>query len=150
MNFLREISVLISTSFGLGYLTKFPGTLASILILAPFWHIKKNVEFNYIIFFLMIFILISFVIVNFALKSLKEKDPKCIILDEYIGQSIALMFCNETIKDYIIAFILFRIFDILKPFPIIFFDRIDNSFGVIMDDIVAGLIAGLIIFLVLT
>ena len=47
---------------------------------------------------------------------------------------------------FIAAFVIFRIFDILKPFPISFFDKLNNSFGVLMDDIIAGLISGIIVY----
>ena len=59
-----------------------------------------------------------------------------------------MIFCNEVLFEYVIAFILFRFFDILKPFPINYFDKLKNPFGVIGDDILAGLISGLIIFLI--
>ena len=67
-------------------------------------------------------------------------------MDEFIGQFTALLFCNGTFSAYIVAFIIFRIFDILKPFPISFFDKLNNSFGVLMDDIIAGLFSGIIVY----
>ena len=65
---------------------------------------------------------------------MKNKDPKFIVIDEFIGQSTALIFCNQLIFDYILAFIGFRVLDIFKPFPISYFDKIKNSFGVLLDD----------------
>ena len=82
-------------------------------------------------------------------KKGKKKDPSYIVIDEHIGQAVALLFCNETILNYLLAFILFRFFDILKPFPINYFDRIDNSFGIIADDIAAGLISGIALVILL-
>lgn len=67
-------------------------------------------------------------------------DPKYVVCDEYIGQAIALIFCDQRILDYFIAFLIFRLLDIFKPFPISYFDNIKNRFGVVLDDVVAGLI----------
>ena len=72
-------------------------------------------------------------------KSLEEnKDPKFIVIDEFIGQASALVFCNQLIIDYLLAFVGFRVLDIFKPFPVNYFDKIKNSFGVLLDDLVAG------------
>ncbi len=74
-------------------------------------------------------------------------DPKYVVCDEYIGQSIALLFCDEKILDYIIAFLLFRILDILKPFPISYFDNSKTISGVLIDDVIAGIFVALIFLL---
>ena len=75
-----------------------------------------------------------------------DKDPKYIVCDEYLGQSIAIFCCNQILLDYLIAFILFRLFDIIKPFPINYFDKMKNVTGLLMDDVVAGLIVAIIFF----
>ena len=69
------------------------------------------------------------------------------MVDEHIGQAIALIFCDENIYDYFLAFLMFRFFDIFKPFPISYFDKLKTPIGVIGDDILAGLFSGLIILL---
>ena len=86
------------------------------------------------------FSILSYYFIKILIQNKTEKDPKFIIVDEYIGQSIALIFCNEEISEYLISFLLFRFFDILKPYPIKYFNNIKNASGVILDDIVAGLI----------
>ena len=73
-------------------------------------------------------------------------EPSYIVIDEYIGQSIAILFCEQNILEFVSAFFLFRFFDIIKPFPINYFDKQNTSFGLLMDDITAGLIAGIITF----
>ena len=146
---LDKLSNLICTSFGIGYLTKFPGTLASFIILFPFWILKESFNYYSIVLLLSIFIFLSFYFVSQEIKKLEDKDPKHIIIDEYIGQAIALMFCDEKIIHYILAFLLFRLFDIIKPFPISYFDKLKNAFGLIMDDILAGFFAGIIIYVII-
>ena len=77
---------------------------------------------------------------------MENKDPKFIVLDEYIGQAAALIFCRQDILDYILAFIGFRILDILKPFPINYIDKIKNAYGVVFDDLLAGILISLLFF----
>ena len=137
---LKRISELFCTSFGIGYTPLFPGTIASFIILPLVWFIKN--EFGLSLFLLLIFFfsILSYYFIKILIQNKTEKDPKFIIVDEYIGQSIALIFCNEKISEYLISFLLFRFFDILKPYPIKYFNNMKNASGVILDDIVAGLI----------
>jgi len=132
------------TSFGLGYISKFPGTLASFTILIPLWFIIEKYYF-FVIFTLICFSILSYFILEKVLVKLDNKDPSYIIIDEYIGQTIAILFCNQNITEFILAFILFRFFDINKPFPINYFDAKKNAFGLIMDDFLAGFFSGFII-----
>ena len=74
-------------------------------------------------------------------------DPSYIVCDEYIGQSLALMFCNQNIFDYFMAFLIFRILDVLKPFPINYIDNLKTTSSVLLDDILAGLITACCFFI---
>lgn len=143
------ISNLLCTGFGIGKVPFFPGTLASLSILPLVWFLKQNYGIIYFSIFLFLYFLISLILIKICIKKEKQKDPSYIVIDEHIGQAVALLFCNETILNYLLAFILFRFFDILKPFPISYFDRIDNSFGIIADDIAAGLISGIALVILL-
>ena len=104
----------------------------------------------------------SFYAVSNYIKDNDNKDPKEVVVDEFIGQSIPIYLyevSHGTVKDpqeavlfYLYIFILFRYFDIKKPFPVNFFDKkFKNSFGVIFDDVVAGLyvVLTLIIFMII-
>ena len=95
------------------------------------------------------------------IKYNKNKDPKEVVVDEFIGQSIPIYIyeishgtskdSSEAVLFYLYIFILFRFFDIKKPFPINFFDKkFKNSFGVIFDDVIAGfyVVLTLIIFMI--
>ena len=112
--------------------------------------------------FLLIVFIYSFYAVSEYIKFNKNKDPKEIVIDEFIGQSIPIYLfeiSHGTVKDtqeavlfYLYIFILFRYFDIKKPFPISFFDKkFKNSFGVIIDDVAAGLyvVVTIIIFMII-
>ena len=136
----RKIYKFFCSGFGIGYIPLFPGTIASLVILFPIWFFKENFGTNYLLLLILIFFFISLILISKIIKYEKNKDPKFIVIDEFIGQASALVFCNQLIFDYILAFIGFRILDILKPFPVNYFDKIKNSYGVLLDDLVAGLI----------
>ena len=143
----------------------FPGTvgsLATIIILFVLFH-TLNISSNLILLGLIIIFIYSFSAVASHTENSENKDPKEIVIDEFIGQSIPIYLYeishgtekspNEAIIFYAICFVLFRFFDIKKPFPVNFFDRnFKNSFGVIMDDVCAGLyvVLSLICFMVLS
>ena len=152
------------TMFGLGKVPKIPGTfgsLATIIILYFLFHIF-NLSSIFILIGLMVVFISSFFAVANYIKDNENKDPKEVIIDEFIGQSIPIYLyeishgtektAHESIIFYVVCFMLFRFFDIAKPFPVNFFDKnFKNSFGVIMDDVCAGfyVVLSLICFMVL-
>ena len=162
---IKTLNKLFVTMFGLGKAPKIPGTfgsLATIIILYILFHIS-NLSSNLILIGLIVIFIYSFFAVASYIKDIQNKDPKEVIIDEFIGQSIPIYLyeishgteksANEAIIFYSICFILFRFFDIAKPFPVSFFDRnFKNSFGVIMDDVCAGfyVVLSLICFMVLS
>ena len=161
---MNKIVFLVVTLFGIGKLKKMPGSYASLattIFLFFLFHILK-ISPNIILFFVIIIFFISLWIVNIFIKDLDNKDPKEVVIDEFIGQSIPICLyeiAHDGIKDtsqvltyYFIIFILFRFFDIVKPFPVSYYDKnFKNSFGVIMDDVCAGLyvVAILVLYMVL-
>ena len=138
--------------FGLGKIRFMPGTFGSFttaIFLFYLFH-TLNISSNIILIGWIIIFIYSFYAVSTHTKDSKNKDPGEIIIDEFLGQSIPIYLyeishgttkeSNEAIVYYALFFILFRYFDIMKPFPVNFFDKnFKNSFGVIMDDICAGL-----------
>ena len=151
--------------FGLGKLPKIPGTfgsLATIIILYFLFHIL-NLSSNLILIGFLIIFIFSFIAVATHIKNSENKDPKEVVIDEFIGQSIPIYLyeishgtqksADEALIFYGICFLLFRFFDIIKPFPVSYFDKkFKNSFGVIMDDVCAGfyVVLSLICFMVLS
>ena len=151
--------------FGLGKITKIPGTfgsLATVIILYFFFH-KLNISPDVILLGLIVIFIFSFLAVAAYIKDNENKDPKEVIIDEFVGQSIPIYLyeishgtekpADEAIIFYGVCLILFRFFDIAKPFPVNFFDKnFKNSFGVIMDDVCAGfyVVLSLICFMVLS
>ena len=161
---IKIFNTLFVTMFGVGKINKIPGTFGSlitIIILYIFFHIL-NISSNIIFLILTLILVYSFFAVSLHIKNNANKDPQEIVIDEFIGQSIPIYLyeishgsersSDEIIFFYIISFVLFRFFDIIKPFPVSYFDKnYKNSFGVIMDDICAGfyVVLSLICFMLL-
>jgi len=162
---IKILNTLFVTMFGLGKIPKIPGTfgsLATVILLYFFFHIL-NISSNVVLIGLIFIFIYSFLAVAVYIKNNENKDPKEVVIDEFIGQSIPIYLyeishgteksSDEAIIFYGICFILFRFFDIAKPFPVNFFDKnFKNSFGVIMDDVCAGLyvVISLICFMILS
>ena len=161
---MNKINFLFVTLFGIGKLKKIPGSYASLattIFLFFLFHIF-NFSPNFILICIIIIFLISLYAVNIFIKDLDNKDPKEIVIDEFIGQSIPISLyevahnipeeSDQIFKFYFIMFILFRVFDIAKPYPVSYYDKnFKNSFGVIMDDVCAGLyvVAVLVLYMVI-
>ena len=159
---MKKFNVLISTFFGNGYVSKLPGTftsLSTLIILYILFEVFNFRNLNYILILYSIIFFYSFYAVMDSETEFEIKDPKQIVIDEVLGQAMPLILIvylsshnliNSPVEIYyIIAFILFRFFDILKPFPVSYFDKNHkNFFGIIMDDIMAGLYTMLIIYLI--
>ena len=160
---LNKINFLFVTLFGIGKIKKVPGSFASLattLFLFFLFHVL-NVSPNFVLFSVIIIFFISLYAINIFIKDLTNKDPKEVVIDEFIGQSIPICLYEiahnipketfQILKFYFIMFILFRIFDITKPYPVSYYDKnFKNSFGVIMDDVCAGLyvVAILVLYMI--
>ena len=159
---IKIFNYLFVTCFGIGSFRFAPGTvtsLAATIFLFSLFHII-NLSNNIILIALLLVFVYSFYAVNEYIKDNENKDPKEVVVDEFIGQSIPIYLyeiahgtmknSQESVLFYLYIFILFRYFDIKKPFPVSYFDKkFKNSFGVIIDDVVAGLyvVLTLIIFM---
>ena len=162
---IKTLNTLFVTMFGLGKISKIPGTLgslATVIVLYFFFHIF-DISSDIVLIGLIIIFIYSFSAVARHIKDNENKDPKEVIIDEFIGQSIPIYLYEishgteklpeEAAIFYGVCFVLFRFFDIAKPFPVSFFDKnFKNSFGVIMDDVCAGLyvVLSIICFMVLS
>ena len=162
---MNNINFLFVTLFGIGKLKKIPGSYASLATTIFLFFIFHILSFppNIFLIGVIIIFLVSLYAVNIFIKGLDNKDPKEVVIDEFIGQSIPICLyeiahidakeTSQILTFYFIMFILFRIFDIAKPYPVSYYDKnFKNSFGVIMDDVCAGLyvVAVLVLYMVIT
>tara|TARA_Y100000996_G_C22357405_1_gene575400 strand:+ start:95 stop:586 length:492 start_codon:yes stop_codon:yes gene_type:complete len=161
---MNKINFLFVTLFGIGKLKKIPGSYASLVttIFMFFLFHVLNFSANLVLIGVIIVFVISLYSVNVFIKDLDNKDPKEVVIDEFIGQSIPICLyeiahdgakeTDQVLTFYFIMFILFRIFDITKPYPVSYYDKnFKNSFGVVMDDVCAGLyvVAVLVLYMVI-
>ncbi|MEK6647016.1 MAG: phosphatidylglycerophosphatase A [Candidatus Firestonebacteria bacterium] len=143
MNFIKALS----TGLYLGYFPIFPGTIGSLLGMLVYLLVGKNRT----IFFITLFFLLTVGTFS-AIKTqllFKSDDPPEIVIDEITGFFISVAFLPFKLWITILAFVIFRILDILKPYPISFFHKTSSKFGIMADDIVAGAFTFLIMFIIL-
>ena len=130
----------IALGFGAGLIKKGTGTFGTLITFIYFLFLYKlNLQYQLLIFFILL--LISYVSVKKTLQSLKIKDPSCVVIDEIIAYLIVLILIPNNYLLFLISFIFFRFFDILKPWPISRLEELPGTIGVIADDFGAALFA---------
>jgi len=138
---------LIATGFGIGYLPIAPGTWASLASLPLAWLIALNYGQMGLAIAALIALLGGIWASNTTEKLTGEKDPSSIVIDEVAGQWITLIAVAPDLMLYGAGFVLFRIFDIFKPWPVSWAEGLPGGFGVMMDDVLAGIYAGIGVYL---
>ena len=141
--------MLIATGCYSGYLPKAPGTWGSLVGLLFFFLIHTLSLPVYIAVVAGIFIVGSFA-AGEAEKILDNRDPGAVVIDEIVGMLVTMIAVPATALNMALGFILFRIFDIVKPFPVNLFDkRFHGGLGIMLDDVVAGIYSLLIMQILL-
>lgn len=156
---MKKLVEILATGLYSGYSPKASGTAGSIawcLIAWLIWQFFPDATgLGASTAIALIVCLLSFPITHLYLKNLaaggdsKHLDPKEVVIDEWAGMALALIWCQGSLQALAIAFVLFRIFDVLKPWPVSALEKLGGTAGVVLDDIAAGLIAlfiGLIIY----
>jgi phosphatidylglycerophosphatase A len=143
-------SLFLATGFGIGLIPIAPGTYGSILGVVLFLALA---HLYLPIFWLSLIILIlyffSYLAVQSALRIIKKPDPGVIVIDEVLGMMLVMMTIPPDLKWSLLAFIMFRMFDILKPWPINQVDsKLKNALGVMLDDCIAAAYAGIVIIVI--
>ena len=144
---LNKFIVNFCTLFNLGFIKFMPGTFGSLVSLPIGYIILKLFGFWVFILIITLLLTISYYAISKYLIAKKSKDPKEIIIDEFIGQFIALIFIPDTILGLLVSFLLFRFFDITKLYPVNKAEKIPGAIGVLADDVVAGLMTACIIII---
>ena len=131
----------LATGLYVGKIPKAPGTWGSLAALLPWFFIKDLPMQAYLLLLGVVFV-VGFFVSGSAEKIIDTPDAGCIVIDEILGMFITLIAAPEHPLAWILGFILFRIFDIWKPFPVSWFDqRIHGGIGIMMDDVIAGVYA---------
>ena len=145
MNFREKAVLFLATGFYVGNIPPAPGTLGSLIGLALCF-LLAGIQLPPAIVLAVLFIGFAVWIAHAAEKTLKKKDPGCIVIDEVAGMVVTLIGLPFNLTTAVIGFIIFRILDILKPFPIRTLDkRLAGGIGIVADDVVAGIFANIIL-----
>jgi len=153
---IKKFNFLFLRLFLIGNIKHAPGTVSSFVTCIIFLILINFFEMITIFFFTVVVFLYALIAINNSYKSFDSKDPQDIVIDEFIGQMLPLLAIPiyETLYPApillycILAFLLFRFFDILKPFPISYIDKnTEGSLGIMMDDVVAGFFSALVLII---
>ena len=140
---MKLLSKIFATFFGVGYFPIAPGTLTSLLVILLYkFYLHKLSWPYYLVILSFLFLVGTFVSTKYSLE-LNKKDPRTIVIDEALGQLLVLFRLNPTWFPLLIGFGLFRFFDIIKPFPIKKTEEFPKGWGIMIDDILAAIYAGI-------
>ena len=154
---MNKFNLLFITFFKIGKIKFAPGTIASLIACLLFLLLINIFNISIIFLFTLVIFFYSFVAINNSFENFDAEDPQEIVIDEVVGQMLPLLAIPiyETLyiapKEYycIAAFILFRLFDIWKPFPINYVDKnTEGSLGVMLDDMLAGIYTIIILIII--
>ena len=138
---MDKLIVALATGLYSGKIPVAPGTWGSAFALIPWYFCRGLSLANYLIVLAVIFV-VGFLTAGSAEKIFDKPDPGCIVIDEVMGIFITLTLAPSHPVAWLLGFILFRIFDVLKPFPVSWFDtHLHGGIGIMMDDVMAGIYA---------
>ena len=150
---MNKFSKIIISLFGLGFIPIAPGTFASLFSLIFFYIISSYLSFVVMIFIFLFIFLLSIKLIDLYSDDKSDHDSPEIVIDEFLGIFFIIIFyeyfkfTNDKLMFFLI-FIIFRFFDIFKVFPANWVDKkIKNSFGVILDDIIAGIYSVMVLYM---
>jgi phosphatidylglycerophosphatase A len=138
---MDKLIVALATGLYSGKIPFAPGTWGSAFALIPWYFCRGLSLVNYLIVLAVIFV-VGFLTSGSAEKILDRPDPGCIVIDEILGMFITLTLAPNHPAAWLLGFVLFRIFDVLKPIPVSWFDtHLHGGIGIMMDDVMAGIYA---------
>jgi phosphatidylglycerophosphatase A len=139
---MKKIGIAIATFFGAGYMPVAPGTLASLLTaLIVYFTPLSTVPFLWMVLATAVIYAIGVPAAAASERYFQKEDPRHCVIDEVAGQMVSLWLLPRQAVFYIAAFLAFRFFDILKPFPVNKSESLPGGFGIMTDDILAGFYA---------
>jgi phosphatidylglycerophosphatase A len=141
----NTIVMYLATGCKSGYSPIIPGTAGSLAALVPCW-LLSLLPLSVSAMFLIAFIVLSIWAAELAENIVGRKDPGCIVIDEFAGMMITLLGIHFTWRSALAGFIIFRVMDVLKPFPIRYLERtIPGGAGIVLDDVAAGVAAHILL-----
>jgi phosphatidylglycerophosphatase A len=145
MKLIHWIQKAFASLFFLGYFPLMSGTVGSAVVVAGLWYlqIRRHIVFSPQLWWIAIIALtaLSIILASRPKEVFGKDDPGEVIIDECVGQLVTFFFVPLTLNNLILGFLLFRFFDIVKPFPIYKMEELEGGIGITMDDVVAGVFA---------
>ena len=141
---MNKIAEILSTVFYIGRLPLAPGTWCSFIALLFWYFLRSYVEGVFILYASLVLFFVGVAVTTIYSEVIGEEDPAEIVIDEWVGQWIALWLIPHTFIWGFVAFIFFRIFDIFKLGPVGLMNNIKSGTGIMMDDVIAGILALLV------
>ncbi|NPB05897.1 MAG: phosphatidylglycerophosphatase A [Aquificae bacterium] len=142
---MELLAKLLATWFFVGLLPKAPGTWGSAAALPLAWALWKLGPLFYAAFTALLFLLGTWASGLYAERSKKE-DPDEVVVDEVVGILTVFFFVQPTPVNLLFGLLLFRFFDVLKPPPVSWFEKLGGGWGIMADDAAAGVLAGLVLY----
>ena len=139
--------LLLATGLGAGFSPIIPGT-AGTLVAIPIYYLLSEISFPLYELTLIAFFFLSCWTAGRAERHWGKKDDRRIVIDEIMGFLVTMLWIPKTISAIVAGFVLFRFFDIVKPFPIRHLERVGRGFGVVLDDVLAGIYSNIILHLI--
>ena len=137
----------IGTVFYIGKLPLAPGTWASIFAVLCWYFLFQSINHFVLPAISMFLFLIGGIASDIIVKYSKENDPSRIVIDEWVGQWVALSMMPVNFITGVVAFVAFRIFDIIKPGPVRKMEKIPGGWGIMADDVMAGIMAYFVVLI---
>jgi phosphatidylglycerophosphatase A len=145
MQFRDRLVLLLATGFFVGYVPVAPGTFGTLIGL-PLCYLLSGIQIGLSVILVALFIGLSITLASAAEKILSQKDAAQIVIDEIAGLLVTFVGLPFNLQTAVLGFIIFRVFDILKPVPIGWLDtRVSGGSGIVVDDVVAGIYANLVL-----
>ena len=141
---MNKIAEITSTVFYIGRLPLAPGTCCSFIAFLAWFYLRFYIEGVFILYASLILFFVGVAVSTIHSEVIKKEDPSEIVIDEWVGQWIALWLIPHSFYWGFASFVLFRIFDIFKLGPVQGMDDIKSGTGIMMDDVVAGILALLV------
>jgi phosphatidylglycerophosphatase A len=135
-------SYIFATGFGCGYIPKIPGTVGSLLAVILVWFFPQD---SIMLFSISIILIVIGIPTSTIVERHEGKDSGKIVIDEIAGQILTFIFIPLTGINLVLGFVLFRIFDIWKPFPINQSQKLAKGWGIMVDDVLAAVYANIIL-----
>ena len=141
--------VLLASGLGSGLLPKAPGTFGTLAALLPWWWLRELPALSYLAVCAIAFVVGSWISHRLTREPGAE-DPGWIVIDEWVGLWLALFLLPAGLMWVLAGFLLFRLFDIAKPWPMPSLERLPGGFGIVADDLMAGIYAAAVVLLAQT